>query len=1449
MSFVELNRGFVPIGKDQEPSLVLGRDWGRKLGGWLGWSDLREYRRGVLLAEASSGKSAEFRNQADKLSGEGHSAFYVRIEELADQGFETALDPNAAKMFEHWRNGTGQGWFFLDSVDEARLNRKSFETALKRFARDLDPSLERARVFISCRVSDWKGREDRAAIERLLPAWEQPVEKSPGDNGGSALLDPIFKRKDRAPTRSNLQTARKPNELLVVQIVPLSTEQCRILAGALGVGDLDAFISGITRNGLDVFTERPGDLIDLAEYWKSYGRFGTFSVMVEHSINNKLKETDTHRPDNETLSLQKSREGAERLAAALTLGKSFTLRAPGHDPDPSLASGALDSALILNEWTDAERNALLRRGVFAPSTYGRVRFHHRSTQEYLTAQWLNRLLQSNCPRPEVWNLIFADRYGVETVVPSLRPAAAWLALRHPDFLGEIIRREPLSLLQYGDPGSLSLEARKRLLATYAKKHAAADIADDSLDNRGLWMFADHSLADTIRESWAGNERADFRMALLRLIREGAILACVDLARSVAVDETAGDYYRILAVQVLEACKDQEGLAAIAQVLTKAPAKASSRLAPSCAKALFPGHLTTEQLLTLIAESQPARQYSTEGFPRALIEFYNACPDLSSRIKFAGGLAGLCLAPPFVEDYPRVSARHFELAKSLEPIATRELQALGNGDPPDYLIRLLMVVERAEREHHSDVERAALCNLVQAKVQLQRKLFWADVDEHQRNSGDKDQAVRFWSMRFSFSPLWRFRVEDLSWLYDDLVHRSAEADQRIALSAIVAVLQNARELQAKVDHLRLLVKDSRTLTEDLEAYIAPSPADTESRRMRSQLKAHNRRVAEREEKNKLSWLKFRDDLQKNPDQLRDPRCVNSWAASEVRLWHLTRWLQRRTGAHDYNAPREWGKLQEGFGGEVAEAYRDGMQCFWRATKPERPKRKKGGAVTVKCSTILAFGAVGLEAAEDPEWTLRLSDGEAARAAQHGCLSEQGYPEWIEALIVSHPQVVLSVLIRCISREWLSPPPGRSDFLSRYSSPTFPVQPPVQQVLFQRLVGREPRDLAKLDYALRIVKNLHLDEAQIIKLVRVARRRFAQHVAAERNGHALRYLALLLLLDVNHAIDDLATWLADGNAQEGQSRAEDTLGALFDRHDPIISSALDHASVPTLERLLRLAYFYIRPEQDIVHEGVYSPGVRDNAESARNLILRAILDRPGPDAYRALRRIADGPEFALRAERFRELARGKAEHDAEPPAWNAAEVAGFERQHTAPVKTGTDLLRIVMSVLSDIQFQLKKGDVSSRPLLQRAKDEDEVQNWLVEQMNYRSRGRFNAYREAQVAGGNKPDVIVSSTAAQCEVGVEVKHGGKGWTLRQLEKALRLQLAQDYLKPPTRRDGIFLVTHHGQRRWRDPESNRLMTFETLIRWLEGIAEMLVENDSGPIEVKCFGIDASPSVNEKSR
>jgi hypothetical protein len=1439
--FVELDRCFVPIRKDQEPILELGRLWGRRHAGWLSWSELRQHWRVVLLAEASSGKSEEFQNQAELLKAEGKPAFMLRIEELADQGFEAALAPNDAKAFEQWRSASGDGWFFLDSVDEARLNRKNFEHALKRFARDLDQSLARARIFISCRVSDWDSPNDRPVIERLLPV-ERPATEEDKDPNHNPVLAPIFDAKKKA-SHSKPKKELNREELLVVQLVPLSSEQYQALAAAAGVNNATAFLEEISRKGLGVFTERPGDVLDIADYWKAHGRLSSFADMIEHSISHKLKERDQHRPDNNIVSLVKARHGAERLAAALTFGKSFTLRAPSHDPDPSLASGAIDPALVLDDWTDAERGALLRRGIFAPSTYGRIRFHHRSSQEYLTARWLHRLLEANASRSEIWSIVFAERYGVETVVPSLRPAAAWLALWHSDIRDEIIRREPLILLRHGDPGSLPVEAKEQLLATYAAKHIAADISDDGIDHRSLWMFADPRLASAIHTTWHTNTRDDFRMDLLRLIREGAIQSCVDLAREAALTPNPNETLRIVAIQALGACEDYEGLQIASAALMAEPSNVTAHLAPSFAQILYPKYLTTGQLLTLIAESRPARRHTIEGFAYHIDEFYDACPTAEDRVTFVSGLAELCLAPPFASQHHRVSKTHAAIAGHLHAIAKREVTAFAEEDPPSHLIRLLMTVERTERHAPTEDAEPPLSTLVRSKSKLNRALFWADVAEQHRATKPEDWPIRLWHVGgYALTRLWGFDATDLPWLLNDVRGQSEPANRRVALSIVLPILQEQGRLNSELSSLKVLVQPEPLLAADLETYLRPPKEDPETRRFSRMMKERDESQTEQERKAKTSWLDFEKLLRANPRLLSDPAHISSWKTGTFRLMHLTEWLEHYTGEREERASREWRLLADAFGIKVAEAYRDGMKTLWRLTDPERPRRQKNGTISTKWTTVLALAGVNLEAAEDPNWTSRLSDKEATRAAQHGCMLERGYPEWFDALVVSHPLAVPPVLKNAIAAEWSSVDEIRSDFLSRYARAAASILPPIQQILFERIVGPAPASVSKLDRAVRIIRNLDLDDDQTRRVARMARQRFARCAATNRDEHALRYLAILLLVETDRAVNDLVRWIDHAKTTERRARAEKTFAVIFERNDSIVASALGRASVPTLKQLLCIAYYHIRMEDDVFHEGVHSPGVRDNAEQARSGILSVLLERPGAEAFRAIRSLADDPIFAARATRFRELGRGKAERDSELPIWTEAEVTRFETTNTAPVKTGADLLQLTTSILADIQLALTKEDVSSRPLLEKAKDEDEVKNWIVEQLNHRSRGRFHAHREVQIADGRKPDVIVSSTTAPCEVAVEVKHGGRGWTPKSLQKFLRTQLAADYLKPITRRHGIFLITYHGGSTWRDPVTGKPMTFPALVAWLGSIAATLLENECGAIEVRCMGIDASP-------
>jgi hypothetical protein len=741
--YVDLKRNFVPIAEDAEPELDVGRLWGRGYGGWLDWREVLDHARVVLLAEAQSGKTEEFKHTAAELRDLGSPAFYATIEQLADR--RLIFSPAERTLFETWKAGADRAWFFLDSVDEARLNRKRFDDALRHLVAELGTERGRASILVSSRVSDWKGKSDRRTILDILPV-PRPAPApaaAPAGDRDAALLDPIFERKEPEQPKRGKEGKQKP-ELLVIRLVPLTDEQRRNFAQANGIRDLDAFMDAIERQGLDVLAERPGDMLELVRYWIDHKQFGTLTAMTEAAVAAKLNEPDKYRPDNTDLTVAKTREGAERLAAAMTLAKTFTLIAPGQEPDPTLASGALDPAALLSNWTVAESNALLRRGIFAPSTYGRVRFHHRSTQEYLTACWLKRLLDNGCQRSEIFGLIFAERYGVETVMPSLRSTAAWLALHYPDIRDEIIRREPMMLITYGDPAALSTEAKTSVLLNFARKHAAGEIADGSIDRRALGMFGSPDLSDVIHEAWKINSRPDFRAELIRLIREGRIKGCVDLTARMAGDGKERDYPRIAAVDALVACEADTELRRVARDLMRDPSKARPGLAAGFAKALFPKYLNVAQLLTLIDKVKPPPSNSIEGFPYVIEDLWHACP-ATDRPALLAGLAEVCARPPFVNEYHRVAARQEQLARHLGAIAYGVLSALGGAMPPAALIEFLAVVERAKRPMRLDGDGPPLNQLVRHTPAVHRALFWHDVEEVRKNSGHAVESL--WQVHF------------------------------------------------------------------------------------------------------------------------------------------------------------------------------------------------------------------------------------------------------------------------------------------------------------------------------------------------------------------------------------------------------------------------------------------------------------------------------------------------------------------------------------------------------------------------------------------------------------------------------------------------------------------------------------------------------------------------------
>lgn len=1429
MAHVDLDRSFVRVSKGAEPSEA--QAYWSELFGSLHWSDLLAQPRVVLLAEASSGKSEELRETSAALVARGETAFFLRVEQLCEHELPQTLLPPQQAALSAWPTGDGPAWFFLDSVDEARLTQKRFEDALASIARGIGHHLARARVVVSCRNSDWRGQADRVALLQILPVpKEEPATSQPVDSDDVLLAPVREERASKSSTSEDPEAAPQEEDgLLVVQLVPLSREQQIALATAAGTNRADDFVDAVVQRGLDAWAERPGDLLDLAAYWNSHGSFGSLDEMASHNIRVKLSELDRYRPDAAELSAEQAWHGAERLAAAMTLARSFTLQAPGQEPDLSLAAGALAPSAILTDFNEPQINALVRRGAFAPSTYGRIKFHHRSTQEYLTAAFLNRLFEAGS-ETAVTDLLFADRYGVETVVPSLRPVAAWLALRQDTIRDEIIRREPMILLQYGDPRSLPLAVRQSMLLTLAERHANGEIANDQVDNRSLWAFGTPELADAIRRAWDINTRADFHFDLVRMIREGKIVACADLARSVAFDKAADTYHQIVGAQALEACGQQSDLRALADGLRSEPGVPSVRLSTELTKLLFPAYLSAGQLFGIIRNAREAEQFASDGFNYAIGELWESCPQ-SGRSQFLEELGALCLEPPLIGEWAPISKRHEPLAEAFVPVATRLVEGLAGAAPTQALTTMLYVISHANRYGGGGKEKGALRAAVNEHARVQRALFWKD--GHAARSGHGFPVTAAWQIS---DQLWSLDAASISWLEEDIAKGLDGWDRRFAFSGLLLVHYRAGTLSSSEDHLRVLAGGDKDLLTDLANFLKPREDQEETERAKS----FKRQRLEDQANTEKSWRAFRDALHDHPESITDMDIVLEKGGWSYELHNLTDWLRRKFGTSIEDAPLHWRALEPAFGRQVAEQYVVGMKLLWRTLVPEAPEHHGDGRTTVKWSSILAYGAVGLEAAEDESWTAAIGPEEASRAALHGLITERHYPPWMDRLINAHPNEAAPHVLKQLAHEWASK--ERATYVVNHLASMDTMVPDVLKAGIVEVVASEdPPNLSVLGYAVDFTLRIEFPPELKERILAIAKDRFAAFRSLDPT-RAMRYLAILLGLRSERAIEDLAEWLEWCAANDPQL-GYNIIGVMFGAHDPLVVVSQFSPSISIAERLVLLAYGAVRPSDDVRHEGTYTPNARDDAETGRNAVLKFLLETEGEDAYRAVLSIANHPGMALHRIRFLELARGMAERDAEFAAFSYDEFRRLRDEAVLPVRSADDLHRLVLNVLAAINWEFENADASSRAVLETAKTEDAVQEWLAEQFRLRARGRYLVAREGEVAEGNMPDIVVSMTHPAIEVAIEVKHGDLGWTVRTLRHALKEQLAEDYLRPPQRRRGVLVVSRHLKQCWIDTDNGRVrLDFRALITSLDVMAEGLTSNAVGAIKVRAVGIDASP-------
>ena len=420
--FVELNRTFHELSNDPGETDDIAIRRALHLAKPLSWADLTQEFRVVVLSEAGTGKTEEIRHLAKKLRGEGKAAFFIRLEHITDH-FDLAFEVGTFQEFEAWLVSSNEGWFLLDSIDEARLRSPGdFELAIRSFARRVTDSLQRVHIIITGRTTAWRPKSDLNHCVSQLP-YEPSIVRvvDEEDNKESFVQDGEGNTRD--VQTEDLQEKKGLSVFKIVSLDDLNSCQIGIFAAAKGVKDTRAFLQAIERADAWPFTARPQDLEELAEFWIDRAQIGSRFDIVQKSIDRRLTERDQERADVHTLSCAHARDGARLVAASATLAQEQIIRVQ----DGADGSKGIPVADILPDW-DVKDQATLLSPIFDEAIYGTVRFHHRSVREFLMAEWLAELLKRETSRRKIEALLFRSQYGLEVVVPTLRPILPWLAI-------------------------------------------------------------------------------------------------------------------------------------------------------------------------------------------------------------------------------------------------------------------------------------------------------------------------------------------------------------------------------------------------------------------------------------------------------------------------------------------------------------------------------------------------------------------------------------------------------------------------------------------------------------------------------------------------------------------------------------------------------------------------------------------------------------------------------------------------------------------------------------------------------------------------------------------------------------------------------------------------------------------------------------------------------------
>jgi hypothetical protein len=1425
--YIDLNRSFAPIPKDrefneEEHELALSFRFSG-LSEKQKWNQLLQLPRVIILAEAGAGKTWEIREATKRLRDEGKKAFFFRLEHLCFN-FNTSFEIGTEAEFAQWLSLNEPAWFFLDSVDEARLgNPKNFEAAIRNFGARLGDSKERAHIFITSRLSEWRPQSDLSLVKEQLPF----VEPASVPEKESEDVSVDFDETSSDEIKSTIKDDNSPLDPSVFSLLPLDKDQIRTFSQADGVQQVDAFLDAIEKAEADIFSRRPLDLVDLIIYWKEHGKIANRAKLIEFSITSKLREPDPDRDAVFPLTVEDARLGAEMIAAAVTFQKKDQILVPEQNPDPAIKSGSIDASSVLTDWSFNSIRALLQRPIFDTAIYGTVRFHHRSVREFLTAKWLRRLLMQEKSRRAVESLFFKTIYGREFFLfdDRIREKTAEIA--------------PEVFIQGGDPSDLPSEIRKRMLKRFCEVYADQTYTDLSFDLSEVRRFAHPDLDDTINGLLDIYSEHEIRQLLLRIVWQGVLKGCSEKALAFALDDTVNVYTRVYGIRAVAAAGSDAQQELLVRNLLADRSLQDGEIIGELIDKYALGRLTTNEVLSLIErlERSEARVNTWIDWPLKEV-CLNKCSD-DDLVAWIWGFL------PLIKQLPVIERRYFEVSHRygwllpLSCLLAERLVQIKHPDALDDYVLEIISLSQLER-HYGDFhwEDHSLAELVPEWPDLNRALFWFDVNTA-RKARDKKKGERltdWWEVRF-FNHFWRFATDDYETAIEDIHLKSYMDDRLVALSLAFQLYKDGGRGRARLNKLKKAVQGINELEEALYLFLHPPKMSEEARRYRRQ-EAEFRRKREKHEKaiaeNRREWFEW---LQVNAQVLRDTS-----VAAEGKTWNVTNYLlnELKKKREDRNrwAVANWEDLIPAFGQDVAEAYRDGCIDYWRKYQPKIRSEGIHNPHSIPYAVVVGLSGLKMEACQEPDWPKNLTEKEADLACRYAMHEMNGFSDWLQSLHSAFPDIVEERVLGEI--EWEFSQYDGEETCHYVLDDVFCqldwIKPKISDRILSFLARYEPKHDNTVHEAIGIV--LSCPDCNRREFIDIAKTKVKEISAGNRQA---LWLVAWLCVEAEGALQVLKSALSQitDSAQATEFLMRFIVALLGERWERTVTEYQDYIKPEILLPLIKLMYAHIRCEEDIDRMGGDPSGLRNNAQDGRARLFELLLNIPGKATYLALMDLAKNhPNEAMRT-RCPIYAKHRAESDTEVEPWNPGDIARFAEEAEKVPQNHRELYELAISRLLDLKADLEEGDTSLAEILMQVEDERRHRNYIGGWLRDRSNGKYSVSQEEELADRKKPDIRLHGLGFDGPVPIELKIADN-WPGPKLFERLHNQLCGQYLRDTRSNNGIFMMVYRGkEKNWVNPGSGKKVNFSTLIQLLKEEAEEIIATDSKIEAIEVIDID----------